>query len=132
MKIKLFTFITVTLLLFGCSADSAKELGKGISIEFSNSTNIKHLTLFMYVDGIEVFSEHMIHANQSAFEKGDIIWFDVSPASANSTVELALSYSENINGSNSKTTPKLDISNANKWVNVSFSSNYQLKLIEMD
>ena len=133
MKIKLFTIVALTfLILSGCSAKSAKQQGEGISIEMSESLNIGHITLMKYVDGIEVFSESVIYADNSSFKKGDIIWFDVSPSSPNSTVELAVTYSENVIGSSNKTTPKIEISPADEWVNLKFSSNYQLNLIEMD
>lgn len=133
MKIKLFTFVALTfLLLYGCSAESAKQHGEGISVEIGDSLNIKHITLIKYTNGIEVFSENVINADGSTFKKGDVLWFDVSPSSTNSTVKLALSYSENSDGSGSKTTPKIDVSNANEWINVKFSDDYQLNLIEMN
>lgn len=132
MKVKfLIYFLSILLLLSGCSADSAKEHGKGISIEMSDSLNIKHMTLVKYVDGREVFSENVIHADTSAFEKGDITWFDVSSSSSNATVELAVSYSENLDGTNSKTTKKIDVSNAKEWINVTLTDNYELELLEM-
>ncbi|MFY3792500.1 hypothetical protein ACOQFO_12575 [Ureibacillus sp. MALMAid1270] len=135
MKTKLRMVVLVILSLFilaGCSAKSAEQHGSGISIEMDESLGIKHMTIITYVDGKEVFSENVINADNSAFGKGEVIWFDVSPFSPNTKVELAISYSQNINATQSKTTPKKDISKANKWVNVMFSGDYQLNLIDMD
>ena len=133
MKNKLLIFATlVVLLLSGCSNSSAKQHGSGISVEMSDSLNIKHMTIIKYVGGIEAERSNVINADSSSFKKGDVTWFDIPLSSTNSTVEIAISYSENADGTNSKTTPKLDISSANKWVNVKFSDNYELQLIELD
>ncbi|KOS60197.1 hypothetical protein FJQ98_10995 [Lysinibacillus agricola] len=59
----------------------------------SDSLNIKHITLITYVGGKEVFSENVINAVNSTFDKGDVIGFVVSPFETKSPVELALSYS---------------------------------------
>lgn len=133
MKNKLLILAAfVVLLLSACSNSSAKQHGSGISVEMSDSLNIKHITIIKYVGGIEVDSSNVINADSSSFKKGDVTWFDTPVSSTNSTVEIAISYSENIDGTYSKTTPKLDISNANKWVNVNFNENYELELMEMD
>ena len=92
---KIVVILLAVLIISGCSAKSAEQHGHGISVEMADSLNIKHMTLNMYVDGREVFSENVINANNSPFEKGEIIWFDVSPSATNSTVELTLSYSRN-------------------------------------
>ena len=128
---KLVLILLAVLIISGCSAKSAQQHGHGISVEMADSLNIKHMSLFMYVDGKEVFSENVVNADNSSFEKGEIIWFDVSPSATNSTVELTLSYSRNSNGTNEQTTEKIDISNASNWVNVKFTKNYDLQLIKM-
>ena len=128
---KLIVILLTVLIISGCSAKSAKQHGHGISVEMADSLNIKHMSLFMYVDGKEVFSEHVVNADNSSFEKGEIIWFDVSPNATNSIVELTLSYSRNSNGTNEQTTEKIDISNANDWVTIKFTENYDLQLIKM-
>jgi len=84
------------------------------------------------VDGKEVFSENVINADNSPFDNGDIVWFDVSPSATNSTVELAISYSENLDGTNAQTTDKINVSNANEWINVELTENYHLKLIDLE
>ena len=123
---KLVAILLTVLIISGCSAKSAEQHGHGISVEMADSLNIKHMTLFMYVDG-----KNVINANNSPFEKGEIVWFDVSPTASNSTVELTLSYSRNLNGTNEQTTEKIDISNASDWVNLKFTKNYELQLIKM-
>ena len=128
---KLGVILLAVLLISGCSAKSAAQHGHGISVEMAESLNIKHMSLFMYVDGKEVFSEHVINANNSPFEKGEIVWFDVSPSATHSTVEVTLSYSRNLDGTNANTTEKIDISNANDWVDFKFTKNYDLQLIKM-
>ena len=128
---KLAVLLLAVLIISGCSAKSAGQHGHGISVEMADSLNIKHMSLIMYVDGKEVFSENVINANSSPFEKGEIVWFDVSPSAPNSTVELTLSYSRNLNGTNEQTTEKIDISNANDWVNLKFTKNNDLQLIKM-
>ena len=128
---KILLLLLSVLLISGCSAKSAQQHGHGISVEMADSLHIKHMTLTMYVDGSEVFSENVINANNSSFEKGEIIWFDVSPSATNSTVELTLSYSRNLNGTNEQTTEKIDISNANDWVTIKFTKNYELQLLKM-
>lgn len=133
MKNKLLIFgALLILLLSGCSSSTAKQHGSGISIKMTDSLNVKHITLTKYVGGIEVESSNVINADNSSFEKGDVTWFDMPVSSTNKTVEIAISYSENINGTYAKTTPKLDISNADTWVNVNFTDNYELQLIESD
>lgn len=135
MKIKmvLLSIVVLSLLIMaGCSAKSAQQNGNGISVEMGDSLNIKNIALITYVNGKEVFSGNVINADNSSFEKGEVIWFDVSPFGTNSTVELAVSYSENINAKQSKTTNKIDISNAKNWVNVKFSKDYKINVIEME
>ncbi|QUW23562.1 membrane lipoprotein lipid attachment site-containing protein [Sporosarcina sp. Marseille-Q4063] len=129
---KRFILILLAILVMsGCSAKSAQQHGHGISVEMADSLHINHMTLNMFVNGNEVFSENVINADNSSFKKGEIIWFDVSPRATNSTVELTLSYSRNLNGTNAKTTEKIDISNANDWVTIKFTKNYDLHLIKM-
>ncbi len=134
MKIKFLSLILLSLFIIaGCSAKSAEQHGEGISVEMGASLNIKHLTLTAYVNGgKEVFSENVINADNSAFEKGEVIWFDVAPFENELTIKLQLSYSENLNAAQSKMTNKLDISNANKWVNVKFNEDYTIELIGME
>lgn len=131
MKRLVIIFLAI-LILTGCSAKSAKQHGMGISVEMADSLNIKHLTLIKFVNGKEVISENVINADNSPFEKGEIIWFDISPGSTNSTAELALSYSENLDGTDAKLTKKIDISNASKWVNIKFNKGYYLKLLDQE
>lgn len=128
----LIVTVLLVFLLAGCSAKSAKQHGAGISVEMGDSLNIKHMTIIKYVGGLEVASENVINADNSSFTKGQVTWFDLPFSSTNSDVEIAISYSENIDGTSSKTTPKLNISKANKWVNVKFTENYELQLMEMD
>lgn len=127
---KILLFLFSVMLLSACSAPTAEELDKGISVEIAASQNLKHLTLHMYVNGRETFSENVINANNSAFEKGEIVWFDVSTNHPNSTVELALSYSKNLDATNAKTTERIDVSNASKWVNTKLNADKQLKLLD--
>ena len=120
------------IILSACSAQSAEELDKGISVEMAASQNIKHLTLHLYVNGKETFNENVINANNSAFEKGEIVWFDVSPDHPNATVELAVSYSKNLDATDAKTTEKIDVSNARKWVNTKLNADKQLELLDSE
>ena len=129
---RLATIILSILILAGCSAKSAEQIGKGISVEVSDPIDVKHMTLIKYVDGKEAFSENVINADNSPFENGDIIWFDVSPSATDSTVELAISYSENLDGTDAQTTEKINVSNANEWINVKFIEDFHLKLIDLE
>ena len=125
--------ILTMILLAGCSASgkSAEQHGGGISIEMSHSLEIKHMTIITYVNGIEVFSEGVINADSSPFKEGDIIWFDVAPhANDNSTVKVALSYSKNTDGTDARKTNKMDISDASEWVNIVFTEDYQIEVID--
>lgn len=132
MKLKTLTvFLMSFLIIAGCSSKSAEQHGSGISVEIADSQNIKHLTLIKSVGGKEVFSENIINADNSAFEKGDIVWFDVTPSSQNGEAKLELNYSENVNATESKTTYKINISNAKQWVNVKFEDG-QLKLLDYE
>lgn len=119
------------LILTGCSAKSAQQHGHGISIEMTDSLNIKHMTLIKYVNGIEAESQNVINADNSSFEKGEIIWFDVSPSNPNSAVEFAISYSKNSNGTNERTTEKINVPNENDWMDIMFTEEYQLKLVDL-
>ena len=133
MKRLTILFLSIVILA-GCStpAKSADQLGQGISIEMSNSLDIKHMTLIKYVDGKEVVSENVIHANNSPFKKGDITWFDISPSGeSNTKSELAIAYSENLDGTNAHQTKAIEISNANEWINVEFTKDFQLRVIDM-
>lgn len=127
---KILLFLFCVMLLSACSAPSAEERDKGISVEMAASQNLKHLTLHLYVNGREIFSENVINANNSAFEKGETVWFDVSPDHPNSTIELALSYSKNLDATNTKTTEKIDVSKASKWVNTKLNADKQLELLD--
>lgn len=131
MKKLAILFLSI-LIIAGCSGKSAQQHGHGISIEMAHSLNIKHMELVKYVNGNEVFRGGVINANGSSFGKGEIVWFDVALSNTNSTVEIAISYSENPNGANAKTTEKINISTATSWVNVKFTKDYQLELIDMD
>lgn len=132
MKLKMLSILLMSLLIIaGCSAKSAEQHGSGISVEIAESQNIKHLTIIKYENGKEVFSENVINADTSAFEKGDIVWFDVTPSSNNGTVKLLLEYSQNVDATDSKTTNKIDISNAKQWANVKLEDG-QLELIDYE
>lgn len=133
MKRLTLLFLSIVILA-GCSTPgkSAEQQGHGISIEMSNSLDIKHMTLIKYVNGREVVSENVINADNSSFKKGDITWFDISPsAESNTKSELAISYDENLDGTNAHKTETIDISNANEWVNVEFTKDFQLRVIDM-
>lgn len=127
---RLAILVLLLSILTGCAAKSAKQHGAGISVEMTDSLNVKHLTLIKFVDGEEAFSENVINADNSPFEKGELVWFDVSPSATNSTVELALSYSTKLDGTDANLTEKIDISNANEWVNVTFNKGYYLSLLD--
>jgi len=133
MKLKICVVLFSLFILVGCSAKSAEQHGSGVSVEMSDSTDMKHITLNMYANGSEVFSENVINADQSTFNKGEIVWFDVTlDAAVNETLELTLEYSENIDGTASKMTNKIDVSEAGKWMNMKFSEDYQLILKDME
>lgn len=133
MKIRLLTIVVLFLLILaGCSAKSAEQHGSGISVEMNESLNIKHLTFMVYVNGKETYSTNVINADNSAFKKGEVIWFDVPSIETDTTIKFALSYSENLNATQSKVTNKIDISNASKWVNAELNEDYQLELLDME
>lgn len=77
------------------------------------------------------FSENVTNADNSPFEKGEVVWFNVSPSATNSTVELAVSYSENLDGTDGQTTEKISVTNANEWVNVKLIEDYHLRMVDM-
>ncbi len=130
---RLTILFILLVILAGCSASakSAEQHGKGISIEMSHSLDIKHMAILMHVNGREVFSENVINADNSPFKKGDITWFDVSPhANKNSTVEIAISYSQNSDGTEVRKTDTIDISDVNDWINIVFKEDYQLEVMD--
>ena len=133
MKIKIFVVLLSLFMVAGCAAKSAEQHDSGVSVEMSESLNMKHISLNMYADGSEVFSENVVNADHSTFKKGEIVWFDITfNDMANSTLELNLEYSENIDGTEPGITDKLDVSGAEKWINVKFSEDNQLKLVDME
>lgn len=133
MKIKIFVVLLSLFMVAGCAAKSAEQHDSGVSVEMSESLNMKHISLNMYADGSEVFSENVVNADHSTFKKREIVWFDITfNDMANSTLELNLEYSENIDGTEPGITDKLDVSGAEKWINVKFSEDYQLKLVDME
>ncbi|WP_164214685.1 hypothetical protein [Virgibacillus sp. YIM 98842] len=133
MKIKIFVVLLSLFMVAGCSAKSAEQHDSGVSVKMSESLNMKHISLNMYADGSEVFSENVVNADHSTFKKGEIVWFDITfNDMANSTLELNLEYSENIDGTEPGITDKLDVSGAEKWINVKFSEDNQLKLVDME
>lgn len=134
MKRLTVLFLSIVILA-GCStpAKSAEQHGQGISIEMSNNLGIKHMSLIKFVNGKQVVSENVIHADNSPFKKGEITWFDMSPsAESNTKIELAISYGENVDGTNAHKTETIDISNANEWVDVEFTKDFKLRVIDMN
>lgn len=131
---KQLTILILTIvILSGCSASakSAEQHGEGISIEMSHSLDIKHMSIMMYADGKEVFTENVINADNSPFKELDIIWFDVSPhPNDKSTVEVAISYSENSDGTDARMTNKIDISEVSEWVTIKFMKDFQIEVID--
>lgn len=130
---RLIILLLSIVLVAGCStsAKSAEQHGEGVSIEMSHSLDIKHMTLSVLVNGQEAFSEGVINADNSSFKKGEIIWFDASPhANKDSTVEVALSYSKNSDGTDARKTNKIDISGVNDWVTLKFMKNYQIEVMD--
>lgn len=120
------------LVLVGCSAKTAEQRGEGISMEMADSLHIKHISLIKYVNGQIQVINNVINADNSAFEKGEIIHFDVSPYEINQQGAWAISYSENIDGTNGQITNKLGLSDAQKWVHLQFTEEYELKIIDME
>jgi len=130
---RLIILLLSIVLVAGCSASgkSAEQHGKGVSIEMSHSLDIKHMTISVLVNGQESFSGGVINADNSSFKKGEIIWFDVPQhGNANSTVEVALSYSKNSEGTDAHKTDKIDISGVSEWVNIVFKEDYQIEVID--
>ncbi|ALC89127.1 hypothetical protein AM500_04470 [Bacillus sp. FJAT-18017] len=130
---KVMIFFLAALVLVGCSGKgkNAEQHGKGISVEMAASTNIKHLSLVQFVNGKEIASENVVNADGSAFQKGENTWFDI-PIGTGKPVELALVYSLNHDGTNAKTSQRVEISKASRWVNLKLNDDYQLELINAE
>lgn len=132
MKLKVILLVLLSLIvLTGCSAKSAQQHGSGISVEIDGTPNVKHMTLIKYVDGKEAFNENVINADNSAFANGDIIWFDVPSSATNSTVEIVVTFSENLDATNPHTTEKLNVSNSTEWIDAKLTQDHQIKLVDM-
>ncbi len=124
--------LLASLLLVGCAGKekTAKDFGEGISVEMAASQKIKHLSLVKYVYGSEEFSGGVINADYSPFKDGQILWFDAALSEASSTI--AISYSLNLDGTEEKTTEKIDISGASKWVNLKLNQDMELEIVDME
>lgn len=131
---KLLVVLLSLLLLVGCTekASTAKERGNGISIELETSQNIKHVSLVKYENVINVTSDNVIHADNSPFKEGEIILFDTPLSEDSSNVKIAVAYSVNLDGTKNKTTEKIDISGASKWVNLKLNNDMELEIIDME
>ncbi|TKI53559.1 hypothetical protein FC756_23325 [Lysinibacillus mangiferihumi] len=130
---RLIVLCLVGFLLVGCAekGKTAEQFDKGISVEMDNSQDIKLMRLIKFVNGEEVTDENVVNADNTPFKKGQIIWYDIPLDKANSTVEIQIAYSKNDDGTNEKTTEKIDVSEAKKWVNFKLNEEYHLKIIDM-
>ncbi|AHN24226.1 hypothetical protein [Lysinibacillus varians] len=130
---RLIVLCLVGFLLVGCAekGKTAEQFDKGISVEMDNSQDIKLMRLIKFVNGEEVTDENVFNADNTSFKKGQIIWYDIPLDQANSTVEIQIAYSKNDDGTNEKTTEKIDVSEAKKWVNFKLNEEYHLKIIDM-
>ncbi len=130
---RLIVLCLVVFLLVGCAekGKTAEQLDKGISVEMNNSQDVKLMRLIKFVNGEEVTDEYVVNAENTPFKKGQIIWYDIPLDKANSTVEIQLVYSKSDGGTNEKTTEKIDVSKATKWVNFKLNEEYHLEIIDM-
>lgn len=131
---KLMTILLASLLLVGCAGKekTAKEYGGGISVEIAASQKIKHVGLVKYVGGIAGTSDNVINADNSPFKKGQILWFDTPLSEGDSIIKIEVTYSLNTNETEEKTTEKIDISKANKWVNLRLNQDMELEIVDME
>lgn len=133
MKNKLFIFLILgTLLLSVCSNNPIDENGNGISVEMGKSLNIKNVGFILYYDLKEEYGGNGINGDGSAFKKGDIVWTDISIPKDKNSFKLAITYSESTDNSNFKTTSKIDITGAKKWVKLKLTDEYKLEIIDME
>ena len=125
---KLVVVLIFACLLVGCSNTSktAKDIGKGISVEIQTNKTLKHVSLEKYVNGTLIATESAINANNSAFEKGEIVIFDIPIDDNGEETEFSLIYSENLDGTNSSATEKINVTSTKTWVH--FILNEQLQL----
>ena len=126
---RFIVLIFCILILAGCPSayKSAKDVGKGVSVENQATKTIKHLRIEKYVDGNLIDSEDVINANNSAFKKGEIVIFDI-PVQANEEVEYLVNYSENLDATNEVSTDKIKISPQESWTNLILNKDLQLEV----
>ncbi|MBM7608775.1 hypothetical protein JOD29_002022 [Lysinibacillus composti] len=131
MKKLFILFMVISFALVGCSDSekTAKQNGSGISVEIGDNDNIRYLNLTLYVDGLFWGSEEVISEENESFQNQGIFWFN-TPTFQNIDVEIELIYSENMDGTNSQITNKIDITQAKKWVNIKLNDELQLEILE--
>ena len=126
---RLIILIFCILILAGCpnTYKSAKDVGKGVSLEIQATKTIKHLRIEKYVNGNLIDSENVINANNSAFKKGEIVIFDI-PVQVNEEVAYLVKYSENLDATNEISTTKIKINPQDPWTNLILNEDLQLKV----
>ncbi|OCA87912.1 hypothetical protein A8F94_08760 [Bacillus sp. FJAT-27225] len=127
---KVLVLLLAAIVLAGCAGKgkTAEQHGKGISVEMAGSPTIKHITVVQYVNGREIVGESVINADGSALSNGENVWFDV-PLSKKDKLEIALEYSEKNDGTNPRTTRRVDISEARAWVTLKLNEENQLEFV---
>ena len=129
---KLFIMLIFSFILVGCSEEekTAKDFGKGVSVEIQANETLKHFSLEKYVNGKLVSSDNVVHADNSPFEKGEIVYFDIPIPQKDEEVEFALAFSGKSEDTDSRSTDKLKIKTGNAWIELILTEQLQLKKVQ--
>lgn len=133
MKRFIIVFLS-TLLLFGCGGDkTAEQQGTGISVEVGDikDEQIRYVGITVYLNELLYMDDNIYKDDYSFFQDGDIVWFNI-PIISDKRQEIEVHYSNNPDGSDTKTTNKIDITEANKWVNTKIDNDLRLEILAMD
>lgn len=126
---KMLTLIFLTVILAACadSPKSAKDIGKGISLEIQTDETIYHISFEKYEDGFSIDNGGVINANNSPFERGEIVFFDSATINPNKNTKIIIAYSGNINGTNAKETT-ISFNPSEPWAELILNNQLELEL----
>jgi hypothetical protein len=116
--------------LVGCSnqGKTAKDLGKGISVEVQTNKTIKSIRLEKYVNGSLVIGENATRADNKAFKKGEVLNFDFPMSDNNEEVEFKVLYTKNLDATHRHTTNKVKVKSTKNGINLILNQQNQLEV----
>lgn len=127
---KLVVLMLFVFVLVGCSGNekTAKDLGKGVSVEIQNNKTLKSIRLEKYVNGSLVSGENAARADNKAFKKGEVFNFDIPMSNDKEEVKFRVLYSKNLDAINSQSTNEVKVKSATNGVNLILNQQLQLEV----